>query len=442
MSEREVKSVPKMVMAIAQLAGPIAVVQLGLFVPLFIDLAVAGRTSALAGVGLGSELFTALVMFGTGTMLGLEPLVARSAGAGDQRAWPLLKAGLRVAAKLGLAGLVVSLAVSGLLVVSGLPDGIGPASAAYLSSRAPGLWAMLVVTGCRTYLQSLQRVRLVMMAVLGSNLVSLALDALLLHYWGDSAHQAEARVMIAFSIGAARTVVELVLAGALFVLARWARVGPDVEPDGSDAREVWRIGAPVGLHMTMIVGLLTLLAAVMAKLGEGPLGGHQIAATVLGGIYQVELAIAIATSIHVGFAVGASQQGSLRKLSGSGILLGWGLVVPLSVGLLLFNHQVARLFTDQAEAALNAEAFLSILAVVLLVDVTQCIASGALRGLGDTRTPFVVHLFSNWAIGAPAAFFLLQRFGGSGLWYGLGVGLGTAALVLTTRLWARTGRFA
>jgi MATE family multidrug resistance protein len=51
----------------------------------------------------------------------------------------------------------------------------------------------------------------------------------------------------------------------------------------------------------------------------------------------------------------------------------------------------------------------------------QTVATGALRGAGDTRTPMLCHIFFYWAIGLPLGYHLCFRlgWGAAGLWTGL-----------------------
>ena len=68
-----------------------------------------------------------------------------------------------------------------------------------------------------------------------------------------------------------------------------------------------------------------------------------------------------------------------------------------------------------------------IAAVFELFDGLQVVAGGALRGIGDTRTPMLVHLVGYWAVGMPIAYALCfpLGWGAPGIWVGL-----VAALVL------------
>ena len=102
-------------------------------------------------------------------------------------------------------------------------------------------------------------------------------------------------------------------------------------------------------------------------------------------------------------------------------------------------HGLARLYTpDPAVIALAA--ILIVLAGYFAVfDGLQAVAIGILRGIGDTRIPTLLSLFSYWAIGLPISVVLAFRFGlgPAGLWWGLVAGLLATAAVLLARVYVR-----
>ena len=77
----------------------------------------------------------------------------------------------------------------------------------------------------------------------------------------------------------------------------------------------------------------------------------------------------------------------------------------------------------------------------LVFDATQSTCVGALRGYKDTKRPMYIALFAYWVIGLPLGCILgfglvldepLEVYG---FWIGLAVGVGSAAILLATRLW-------
>ena len=68
---------------------------------------------------------------------------------------------------------------------------------------------------------------------------------------------------------------------------------------------------------------------------------------------------------------------------------------------------------------------LFVAAVFQLFDGLQGVTTGALRGLGDTRTAMLWNLAGHWVVGLPLGYLLCFRWGLGvvGLWWGLSVGL-------------------
>jgi MATE family multidrug resistance protein len=66
------------------------------------------------------------------------------------------------------------------------------------------------------------------------------------------------------------------------------------------------------------------------------------------------------------------------------------------------------------------------------------VATGALRGAGDTRTPMLANLAGHWLLGLPIGAWLCYRAGWGviGLWAGLCIGLIAVAVVLIA-VWSR-----
>ena len=67
---------------------------------------------------------------------------------------------------------------------------------------------------------------------------------------------------------------------------------------------------------------------------------------------------------------------------------------------------------------------LAIAAAFQLFDGTQAVATGALRGISETRMPMIVNVIGHWFLGLPVGYALASvRMGREGLWIGLSIGL-------------------
>ena len=86
-------------------------------------------------------------------------------------------------------------------------------------------------------------------------------------------------------------------------------------------------------------------------------------------------------------------------------------------------------------------AFLLIAAGFQLFDGAQAVLAGLLRGLADTRVPFVMAVIGYWLFGFAAAWLLgfHTPLAGKGVWLGLALGLLVTSILLGWR-WHRRER--
>ena len=107
---------------------------------------------------------------------------------------------------------------------------------------------------------------------------------------------------------------------------------------------------------------------------------------------------------------------------------------------LIFPEAIVRLFSQDAAVIDIGVGLLYIAALFQLSDGFQVVATGALRGAGDTKTPMLANLVGHWFLGLPIGWWLCFRigWGASGLWTGLSIGLifvgAVLAYVWSTRL--------
>jgi multidrug resistance protein, MATE family len=114
-------------------------------------------------------------------------------------------------------------------------------------------------------------------------------------------------------------------------------------------------------------------------------------------------------------------------------------VVMLAIGaaLFLWPEPMLRSFTNDQRVIDIGVGLLGIAAAFQLFDGTQAVATGILRGLGQTRTPMIVNVIGHWMFGLPIGYALcfVSGWGVIGLWTGLSIGLVIVAITLTAA-WA------
>jgi MATE family multidrug resistance protein len=110
--------------------------------------------------------------------------------------------------------------------------------------------------------------------------------------------------------------------------------------------------------------------------------------------------------------------------------------------LLLFPEPLAAVLTDQPSVIAAARPLLMVAALFQISDGLQSVASGALRGMGDTKWMLGVNLAGHYVIGLPLGIVLafVVGKGAVGLWWGLCAGLTTVAVALLLRFAALSAR--
>lgn len=442
---------------IAQLAPSLALVQLGHVTMGLVDTAIVGQIGKvpLAAVGLGSSLAFLLSTVGIGIGFATEPMAAQAFGSGDlAAARDAMRRGVVLSIIISLPVLLLMTAGAFCLPWLGVEPEMIPESRAYVFSRLAGVPPLFAFVAVRAYLQATKRPYAPLVATVVANVANLIADWLLVY--GDDGLEWLGLPRIGLprleAVGAGlATCAAIAVQLGVVVLAvrlddsprlestriRWAKVlavGP-----------LWRmakLGLPIGFQITVEAGVFTTVAIMMAGFGAVQAAAHQVTINLASASFNVVIGIGSATSIVVGHHVGAGSRTMPARAGAAGLLLGAGVMLAASALFLLAPHTLARLFTKDAEVIATTVDLLLIAGAFQIVDGTQAVASGALRGAADTAWPFAIHAMSHWGVGFTSAILLAfgLGMGGEGLWWGLTAGLAVAAALLVTRFFVRARR--
>ena len=156
---------------------------------------------------------------------------------------------------------------------------------------------------------------------------------------------------------------------------------------------------------------------------------------------MVPLGIASAAAVRVGQALGRKDPHGATVAGGTAIFIGASFMTLAGVVLLAVPEWIARVYTTDMTVIRNTAALLAAGAAFQLFDGIQSVATGALRGAGDTRTPMLCHFTAYWIVGLPLGAWLCFRrgWGALGLWIGLSLALILIGIVLLL-VWRRKTR--
>jgi len=409
-----------------------------------VDTVMVGRLgpAAIAATGMGSGVFTAIMIFGAGLMLGVDSLVSRAAGAGrDDECLRWLHQGVVLALLVSPIVMLVTWIAFATIDAWGLNPEIGTLAKPYLQVIALSAAPLMLYAAFRRYLQGIHVVRPVMYALTSANLVNAGANAILIY--GRFGMPALGVAGSAWATCIAR----VYMAAFLYVAIRRehrrrGEAHPHV-PFAADAERLWtlvKLGAPAASQITLEVGVFALATALAARLDAVSSASHQIALNIVSCVFMVPLGLASAGAVRVGHAVGARDIRRAKRAGWTALALGACIMIMLGLTLFLLPHPLLRAFTADARVLDIGSRLLTIAAAFQLFDGTQAVTTGVLRGIGDTRTPMIMNVIGHWVLGLPVGYALCFRFawGVTGLWIGLSIGLIFCAVALTGVWIART----
>ena len=146
-----------------------------------------------------------------------------------------------------------------------------------------------------------------------------------------------------------------------------------------------------------------------------------------------DLGLSSAAAVRVGHAVGAGDRRRAVHAGWTAFAVGATITGIIGMSFLITPMPMLRAFTGDPQLLSIGIRLLSIAAAFQLFDGTQAVATGVLRGIGDTRTPMVLNVIGHWVFGLPVGWALCFWYGWgvAGLWVGLSIGLIFVAVVLT-----------
>jgi len=429
--------------ALVKLAVPIVTAQVGVMLMGVVDTIVVGHVSAreLAAASLGHLYVMGLAVFAFGTLWSIDPIVSQAAGARDREGVALgLQRGLVMAVALGAVFTLLCLPAEHVFRWLRQPAEVVPRAAAFVWFSAPSMIVMLVWVTLRQGLQAMKRTREIVITIVAGNLINLALN------WVFVFGHLGAPAMGAPGSALSSTIGRWLMLALLLTLSRrelsdllipWRRETLRREP----ILRTLRIGLPIGIQSSVEFTTFASISVLAGWFGAEAIGGHQVAINLASLMYMVPMGVGSATSVLVGHAIGEGDTPHARRVAASALACGAGFMLLSAIVLLAIPQVFARLYTSVPEVMAIASVLIPIAGLFQVFDGLQVVASGALRGAGDTRAAMVANVLGFWLLGMPVSLWLGfgAKLGVVGLWWGFVVGLAAVAVFLVGRVRVRLG---
>lgn len=434
------------------LAAPIAGVQFTQVALTTTDLAVMGLIGVqfIAAGGLAAALYNLMRTMCVGVVTAVGNLVAGAAGQGEARSGSdhpdaqgqteirqITRSAFSVATVTAMLLGVALVGLGYILPVFGLDKDVLRLARPMMMTLAPGLIPMVWLNVLRQFSVGMRRPGPLLAVSIASIALNAALDFVFIY-----GLLAIPRLGLA-GIGLATTLVQIATVIAFYLmLRRDNQLAPLLSGDGwkTDAlfaREVVRLGIPISLTYGSEAGITSVAAVVMGAFGPIALAAHNVVTQLTRIAFQISIGLSHGASILISRAIARIDKQDAQQIATAALALGWLTTAALGLLYVAAPNWVLRPFLDPADSStvVLAKTFLLFAIAQQIVDFTQNIAIGLLRGIGNTTAGLRATSIGYWVVGLPAMLLLAfpAHLHGPGVWIGLSTGFATTAVLLLRR---------
>ena len=405
------------------------------------DSVMVGWTGAtpLAASSFANIFFSIPLFFGIGVSYAITPLVAEGAGAKDQsKIIEILRHGF-------IINLLVAILLVGLIFLvepfmfsMGQPEDVVALGIPYLSIIGVSIIPTMIFQTYRQFAEGLEKTRMAMIIVIGSNLLNIALNYILIfgkYGFPEMGLNGAGWATLISRVVMAVSMMLYVYYGKRFIAFRKGFSFGSYSK--SLISKMLHIGLPAGSQFIFEAGAFGFSALMMGWLGTTALAAHQIAINLATISYMTTSGLGAAATIRVGNFLGQRDK---RKLQDSAFTMIWMAVALMAAWALLFifgRHLLPSLYIEDVAVIELTAALLIIAAFFQLSDGIQVVCAGALRGLQDVKVPSILIFVAYWVIALPLGYWLAfpLGLGATGIWIGLLIGLTLTASAMVVRFW-------
>ncbi|MBT2664344.1 MATE family efflux transporter [Bacillus sp. ISL-4] len=420
---------------------PILITQISMYAMTFFDVMMTGQysTQDVAGVSIGSSLWTPVYTGLSGILIALTPVVSQLLGSRQSKSvsYSVMQA-IYLAVALAMIILIIgAFSLNPVLSAMDLEDGVHMVAHDYLIALSLGIIPLFIYNALRAFIDALGQTRISMIITLCALPVNVLFNYLLIYgkfgfpkLGGVGSGYATAITYWLIALVAILVVIKINPFSTYEVFSEFFRVS------WKEWKGLLLIGVPIGLAIFFETSIFSAVTLLMSKYDTVTIASHQIAMNFASLLYMIPLSISMALTIVIGFEIGAARYKDAKEYSWIGISMALTMSLVLSTILFLFREPVASLYTKDHEVMMLTSHFLIYAIFFQISDALQAPIQGILRGYKDVNVTFAMSLVSYWILGLPIGYFFAKYtdMGAYGYWIGLISGLALGAIGLAARL--------
>lgn len=422
---------------ILKLAYPIVLSQIGSFIVQLSDTIMVGSIgpTQIAAVAFAGNIYFFLYIFSIGLTFGITPIVGKLFTQGNTvKNRIYFQSSLILYFILSIIICVLQLAIMPFFKYFGQPDAVIMLATPYYIVLSISTIPLVMFYVFKQFLEGIGNTKLVMIIVVGSNLLNILLNYILIN------GKCGVVAMECLGAGIATLIsrIIVVITVVIYVLHNH-KLQYYLHSFFSSAyysmkaiKKVLKIGFPISMQMTLEGSTFAFTGIMMGWFGTTVLAANQIAIIIANLSYLVISGFSAATTIRISHIYGEKKIYLFKNTVYSAfiVVLIWNIFTILVLS--FTKNHLPYLFTTDIKVVEMTSFFLIFVCMYQISDGIQNILIGFLRGVQKVKiilyTASFAYLIVNLPLGYLFAFKL--HLGPSGLWCSYIFGLTFAAIIL------------
>lgn len=428
---------------ILTLAFPLIVSQLISMALVLTDVWMMSRlsVSALAGGGLGVSVYFFIFIVASSTVGCVANLIAIAYGQrlarpefGNQQIRLAIKGAVLLSVILSVILLFAFSYAPNVLRLAGQPEEMISLAMEYVDALKWAMFPSLILLVLRGLTSALGNVRSIMVMSVITVVLNVPISYVLTFQLGMG--------LYGLGLGTAVAALMVMLGYGLWVFKQqeYKPFAPWLNLEEYSIKLITPLlvmGLPIAVAALLEHGLIYGGTLMAGTISIASLALHQILLQCLSFTWNFNFGFSQAAAILVGRDFGANNVDGIKKTSQHSFVLVTVMSVFIAAVFIIWPESIADLFQlDNGENNMSAllTSVIWVVALCFVVDAWQLLAINLLRGMKIVSLPTVMTAIGYWVCGLPAAWYLMPIFGLSGIWAGIGIGLGVTGILLLVQL--------
>ena len=196
----------------------------------------------------------------------------------------------------------------------------------------------------------------------------------------------------------------------------------------------FRIALPVALEQIAQDGAQIVSTRIVAPLGTKAIAANSFSVTAESLCYMPGYGIGVAATTMIGQSIGAKREDLTYRLGWLVTILGMAVMSITGILMYIFAPFMLATLTPHPSIQMLGVRVLRIEAFAEPLFAASIVATGVLRGTGDTMIPSLFNLVSMWLVRLPLATLLSPKIGLVGVWSAMAIELSVRGILFLWRL--------